>query len=417
MTNTESKIIDWIRKNIIVLFLVAVTILGLLLRWLGRDFESGDFKSFLNPWWNRIEIAGFDGLATKVGNYNIPYQIITYLLTLLPFKALYAYKLLSVVFDFVLAVACALLVNISAKNKSNAKSALTYGLVFCSVTIIFNSAFWAQCDSIYVAFIILALYFVKRGSTVLPFVFLGLSLAFKLQVAFILPFFVYYYFTSKKVSILNFFIIPLVDIILCLPAVIVGRPVWDIIGVYLEQTDYGKLISFNYPNLYMLMVNVQNSEYYYMFKVFSIILTFAVLIAALVMLVYRRVDLSNSYNLLVTALWSAFTCIMFLSSMHERYAYLIDVLAIILAVITLKKRWVIIALALNFISLVGYCNYLFLYPVIELKKSAVINTAVYFAVSYILVKEVILNGRTNSDKKGADSKEQFEFNVSKNSVK
>lgn len=405
MTKIESKIIDWIRKNIIVLFLIAVTVLGLLLRWFGRDFESGDFKSFLNPWWNRIEPAGIDGLATKVGNYNIPYQIITYLLTLLPLGALYSYKLLSVVFDFVLAVACALLVNASVKNKSNIKAALTYSLVFCSVPVIFNSAFWAQCDSIYVAFIILALYFVKKESTVLPFVFLGFSLAFKLQVVFILPFFVYYYFTNKKVSILNFFIIPLVDIILCLPAVILGRPIWDIIGVYLEQTDYGKLISFNYPNLYMLMVNVQNGEYYYMFKAFSIILTFAVLIAALALLVYKRTDLSDSYNLLVTALWSSFTCLMFLSSMHERYAYLIDILAILLAVITFKKRWVIIALVLNFISLVGYCNYLFAYPVIELKQSAVINIAVYFAISYVFVKEIVLNGKKISYKKDIGNKE------------
>ena len=116
MTGSERKFFDFIQKNIIFIFLGAVTVCGTLLRAFGMDFQSDDFNSFLNPWWSQIQYGGINGLAKQVGNYNIPYQIITYILTLLPFSALHSYKLLSIIFDFVLAVSAAMLVY-SSYNK------------------------------------------------------------------------------------------------------------------------------------------------------------------------------------------------------------------------------------------------------------------------------------------------------------
>ena len=98
MTKIESKAIDFIKKNILLFLLVAVTIIAIFLRACGMDFQSDDFNSFLNPWWSIIKLNDFTGLATQVGNYNIPYQIIIYLMTLLPLNALYAYKIVSIIF-------------------------------------------------------------------------------------------------------------------------------------------------------------------------------------------------------------------------------------------------------------------------------------------------------------------------------
>lgn len=390
MTKVEKRIIDYLSRHVIFILIVAATVLGLLVRWFGKDFQSGDMQCFLLPWWKQIEPAGLDGLATRVGNYNIPYQIITYLLTLLPIEAVHAYKLLSVVFDLVLAVTSATLVY-EFTNGSKIKSALTYSFVFLSVNVIFNSAFWGQCDSIYVSFILLALYTLKKGKSILPFIFLGLSLAFKLQVIFILPFFIYYWFTTKKVSILNFLIIPAVDIIMCLPAVFLGRPFWDIVDIYFVQTDYGKQIQFNCPNFWALICNNANTQYYYLFKAFSIFFTFAVLIAAMAVLVYKKADLSDSNNFLLTAIWSAYTCVMFLSSMHERYAYLVDILTVVYFVVTLKHIW--LPIIVNLVSLRGYAYYLFEFDVFDIRYTAIVFTACWIATTVLFVKYVAFNGK------------------------
>ena len=93
MIKIESKAIDFIKKNSLLFLLVAVTILAVFIRICGIDYKSDDFNSFLNPWWRIIKQSDFTGLATQVGNYNIPYQVIIYLMTLLPFSALQSYKI------------------------------------------------------------------------------------------------------------------------------------------------------------------------------------------------------------------------------------------------------------------------------------------------------------------------------------
>jgi hypothetical protein len=81
---------------------------------------------------------------------------------------------------------------------------------------------------------------------------------------------------------------------------------------------------------------------------------------------------------------------MFLSSMHERYTYLLDILTIIYSLTLCKRYW--LPLVCNLISLRGYCYYLFAYEVFDLKTAAIIFLAVYVYVTYIFVKDVIING-------------------------
>lgn len=389
MTGSERKFFDFIQKNIIFIFLGAVTVCGTLLRAFGIDFQSDDFNSFLNPWWSQIQYGGINGLAKQVGNYNIPYQIITYILTLLPFSALHSYKLLSIIFDFVLAVSAAMLVYSFSKKYVKIKAAVAYALTFCSITVILNSSFWAQCDSIYVAFILLSIYFLEKEKNIASFIFVGIAFAFKLQTVFILPFYIFYYISTQKISILHFLIIPITDVVMCLPAVLLGRPVKDIIEIYLVQTDYGKLIQMNCPNFYALICNGNDMTYYYLLKSFSIILTLTILGSVLCFAIYKKIDMTDKENILLTAIWTVFTCIMFLSSMHERYGYLIDILAIIYAMLNTKRIW--LAIVCNLISLRGYCYYLFNYDILDIKLTAILYAAVYFYVTYIFVKEVIIN--------------------------
>lgn len=386
MTKIESKAIGFIKRYILLFLLGAITILAVFIRICGMDFQSDDFNSFLNPWWGIIKYNDFTGLAAQVGNYNIPYQIIIYLMTLLPLNALYAYKIVSIIFDFVLAISTAMLVYSFAKSNARLKAVIAYSAVLLSATVIFNSSFWAQCDSIYTSFIILAILFLHKDKPIASFVFTGIAFAFKLQTVFILPVLLYYWISTKKISILHFFIIPAVDVIMCLPAIIMGRPFIDIITIYAEQTDYGKLIQMNCPNFYALMCDGNDMTYYYLFKQFSVFLTIAVLGIMMCIIIYKKVDLKNIEVFLLTTAWTVFTCIMFLSSMHERYGYLLDIILIVYAAVSAKHLWLPIVSTL--ISLRGYCYYLFSYELVSLKVTAIICTALYVYITFLLVKTI-----------------------------
>lgn len=386
MTKIESKAIDFIKKYNLLFLLGAITILAVFIRICGMDFQSDDFNSFLNPWWGIIKYNDFTGLAAQVGNYNIPYQIIIYLMTLLPLNALYAYKVVSIIFDFVLAISTAMLVYSFAKSNARLKAVIAYSAVLLSATVIFNSSFWAQCDSIYTSFIILAILFLHKDKPIASFVFIGIAFAFKLQTVFILPVLLYYWISTKKISILHFFIIPAVDVIMCLPAIIMGRPFIDIITIYAEQTDYGKLIQMNCPNFYALMCDGNDITYYYLFKQFSVFLTIAVLGIMMCIIICKKVDLKNIEVFLLTTAWTVFTCIMFLSSMHERYGYLLDIILIVYAAVSAKHLWIPIVSTL--ISLRGYCYYLFSYELVSLKVTAIICTALYVYITFLLVKTI-----------------------------
>ena len=117
MTKIERKFFDLVIQYLPLIAFVVFTALAIALRFACIDYESDDFRSFLSPWFSTIGNAGLDGLKAQVGNYNIPYQIIIYLMTLTPFDALDSYKLLSVIFDFALAVSCAMVVKEYLKCK------------------------------------------------------------------------------------------------------------------------------------------------------------------------------------------------------------------------------------------------------------------------------------------------------------
>lgn len=83
-----------------------IIIIAIIIRFIGRDFESGDMHRFLIPWFIEIKQAGgISSLSEQVGDYGLLYQTLIAIMTSTPLKAIYLYKLLSVSFDFLLACA------------------------------------------------------------------------------------------------------------------------------------------------------------------------------------------------------------------------------------------------------------------------------------------------------------------------
>ena len=101
MNYLEKKILSKIDNSLPIFVLVFVTALGIFVRFSLRDIVSGDASVFLLPWYEEI---AKNGLYRQVGDYNLTYQFLIWIMTKIPVTPLYSYKILSSFFDYLLAI-------------------------------------------------------------------------------------------------------------------------------------------------------------------------------------------------------------------------------------------------------------------------------------------------------------------------
>jgi Gpi18-like mannosyltransferase len=344
ITPIECRIFDLIKKNIYVIYLAVITLIGIAVRWGFRWCNSYDLMNCLVPWFEEIKNAGgLPALKQQVGNYNMLYQTIIALMTYLPFPEVLMYKMLSVFFDYVLAVSAAVFAY-KITGKSKAALALVYTVVLFMPTVVMNSAVWAQCDSIYTSFAVIALMLLWDKRYTASFIVLGISFAFKLQFIFILPFFIYYYFSTKSFSLLNFLLTPLTAWAVSLPAVLYGgRPIFSFFSIYFQQCGEYSKITLNAPNIWALGYDTDAFDNALIMGDYSSLAGFAMGLAVtvlgigLLLVIIGNVGFNNAETILAAACWTVWSCIEFMPSMHERYTYMLDILLVLLAAYNLKK--------------------------------------------------------------------------------
>lgn len=265
-------------KKKVTVFIILATLISLIYRIMSINYMSDDYVVYLNDWFSSFKyFGGFNALKENVGNYNIPYQVILAALSYLPFKPLFMIKFVSIVFDYILAVVCALIVkqiNVHKGDDINILPAITYALVIFIPTVILNSSSWAQCDSIYTAFVFLSLYYMSKNRSVLSFIFLGIAFSFKLQFIFILPLYLLTCLKVKKFNIFEFLIVPLVNYVMCIPAFIHGRSFLDVSLIYFKQIYKYKSLSKNISNIYTFIPNNSKTIMYIRYNFYIFINTF-----------------------------------------------------------------------------------------------------------------------------------------------
>lgn len=352
MLKIEEKIIDFCKKNYKIIFCVFITILALAVRVKMLNYNKGDYSIFLKPWFDNLKInGGFKALATYEGDYNAPYMTILALLTYLPIDSLFSIKFISIIFDFTLAISSACLVKSLVSKNKNEYFIATYSLILFIPSVLLNSSCWGQCDSIYATFVVLSLLFLIKEKNVLSFIMLGLAFSFKLQFIFILPLYIILYITKKKISIFHFLIIPLVNIIMCLPAIIVGKPIIECLTVYFKQTStYSSSLVMNFPNIYQIF-NGNPDMFYTVGELFTIFICAFTLFYIL----HKNIKF-NKEKILLLGIWFITIITFFLPGMHERYLFVGEVLSIVYYIVYRKNGF--FALFINMCSIITYSNYL-----------------------------------------------------------
>lgn len=358
----EMRTMEWARARLLPLGYAVVAVCALSLRLVNFGFHSADYDNFLLPWFLELrEGGGLRALGLSIGNYNVPYLLILALLTYLRVEPLYSIKAVSVLFDMLLAVAAArfmlALLREGERRRAKAAAFLAFSAVLLLPTVFLNSAYWAQCDSIYTAFLLFSLTKLVREQYTAAFVLFSAALTFKLQALFFLPVLLLLYLSRRRFSVLQLLWIPAVFVLSSLPALLAGRGVKDTLTIYFEQMREYPRLAMGYPNIYYIL----RGEYRLFADagVAAVVCVFAVFA---VWLLYAGHPVRRETLPLLT-LWCVLVCVMFLPAMHERYAYFADVLSVLCLLAGCCKWYV--PLAINLCSLLSYTRFLFRYAVLE----------------------------------------------------
>ena len=218
-------------------------------------------------------------------------------------------------------------------------------------TVILNGSVWAQCDSIYTTFVLLSLYLLLKEKYSLSFLSLGIAFSFKLQFIFILPLFIILYFVNKKFKIWNFLLIPLGNIIMCTPVLLMGMPLINCFTTYLDQTtNYSVYLTRNLANIFTILPNEKIIGYIFF------IITGLIFLGLLIYFIKRKKEITKE-EMVCISLLGILIAVYFLPFMHERYMFMADIISVIWYFIYRKKIY--IPIIINLTSLAGYSVYLF----------------------------------------------------------
>ncbi len=322
------------------------------------DMQTGDYRDWLARWMSYYrENGGFKafGELPPYCNYHVPYLYFLALFSYLKVPELYLIKLLSVLFDILLAWAVLKLCGRISKNR---------WLRLCSFfatlfwpTVFLNSAVWGQCDSIYVALALIGIWLALEDRPILSLCMLAFSFAFKLQAVFILPMIAVLWIYGKY-SWKHLFVFPAAYVLILVPAMLLGRPVWETILFYLNQTgSIGDGLNYNSPSIFAIFWNIPADRAESISRI--AICAAALYLVNLLALAWIKRKKLNDRAVICLALLTAIGVPFLLPHMHDRYFYPADALSLVLAFG--MPSLFLTAPLVDFASFLGYYAYLSFY--------------------------------------------------------
>lgn len=334
-------------RRALVAALIALTVLALLVRLPLLDFESGDYGSFLRPWYDHIRERGFTAaMGERFSDYAPPYLYLLALATHLPFSPVVNIKLIELPFDALLALGVMLIVR--ERRKSALLSAAVYGAVLFLPTVVWNGARWGQCDAIFTSFVLFGVLFLLRGRAGLALLCLGAGFAFKGQAIFILPALVA--LTIKgRIPVRAWLLFPLPYLVAIIPAYFCGRPFWELLNIYRDQAELYHQLTLGVASVYQWLPNAGFLRDHG-FKIATVVIGLAILVA-----LHPRLR-AGPREIVALVTFFALFCPFVMPRMHDRYFFIADVLSIAY-VCYLPRTWYLPVLVVT-ASLFSYWPYL-----------------------------------------------------------
>lgn len=339
-------------------FYARVTMLG---------FQSSDYIHCLLPWTKKLgSLSLKEALSTPIGDYNLPYLYFLTALSRTEWDELLHIKSMSCFFDVVLAYTVLRIVALEVKDRR--LELASFLIILLTPTVMIDSAQWAQCDSIYVAFCLISVYGALTGRGRLCAISWTIAFAFKLQAIFILPALAVALFMGR-VKPKELLWIPVVYIASFLPALLCGRSLLSCMNIYGGQMGEYPKLWYNAPSVWRFFGSSRPAEY----NTTSIFIG----IGAVVIFTMLALTLSkkmNSRQLLKLFFLSALFVPFVLPRMHERYFYMAEILGLIYFMYD-RRKWYV-PVVITFSSLSSYTN--------ALVGDGAIG-GLYFAVAFLII--------------------------------
>lgn len=297
----------------------ALCALAMLARASFIERSSGDYDIYLADWIAKLASGSFaEGMRANVGEYNVLYQYILFIITRLPVPPLYAVKAVSFIGDAFLAGAAA---RLAAKDGKD--SMLAFGAVLLLPTVVLNGGMFAQCDSLYASCALWGLALSLGRRPMRAAACFALSLSFKLQSVFILPIAIVLW-AHERLKLREAFVFALTLLAVALPALAGGKGMADILSIYTGQMGLYTGLNYNAASFFGLMETSGLDMYAY--GNFGMALAFGVC-ALLVIAGVRRGERTTDGEYVHLSLLMVLLIVFFLPRMHERYFYMASALS------------------------------------------------------------------------------------------
>ena len=339
-------------------FIGLLLLAAIIARRYSLPVVSLDMSAGLFDWYGFILKRGFmAAFKENFALYTPPYLYLLWLGTWVNgvVSVVTLIKAISIIFDV---LCCFYVYKITALKYPRSRVPwLAAALAFCLPTVILNSSYWGQCDSIYTAFLLASIYYILVEKALPALVFFGLAFSFKLQAIFLLPF-LGLYTLRKRIPWWGYAFIPLVYGILALPTIYAGRDWLDTLTIYAHQTDKFPKWSSTTPNLYLPLQGVVPLTDF--LNLLTILLA-GLLLATWILLAWKKHQKDLPAGILLASLASVGLVPFLLPRMHQRYFYPQDLLSLLVAFF-FPELW-FLPLFSQIISLLSYSPFLFNYSV------------------------------------------------------
>ncbi|NQY96273.1 MAG: DUF2029 domain-containing protein [Henriciella sp.] len=318
------------------------------------EFSVSDYILHVKPWLDYIRAnGGFAALGDDFSEYAPPYL---YLLAAFsyfdfPFNDQVLVKLLNVPFILIVSYSIFSVCRHFNKSRNYAFAMGAFAVVLPTLGV--NAFVWGQADLLYTSFLSLCVVCVLKERPYWAVALFAASLSIKLQSMFLAPFILCMVFAGR-IPWKAAFVAPLVYIGSLVPALIAGRPLSELLQVYLVQGRYYNRLSFNAGNPYFILDFFYHaSRNWDIYRGVTVLgLALSSVVGGLISLAGVAKEKMSDRAILLLATFSVTLMPYVLPKMHDRYFIVSDMMCFLLFCIDRRFWWM--ALAMQVSSLLSF---------------------------------------------------------------
>lgn len=303
------------------------------LRILCMDYISPDYELVLAPWVDFFRDNGFfAAIREPIGNYSTPYLYLLAMFSMLPLPTVYLLKLCVMLFDLLLAWGGMRIVRVFRPQSRLPE--VTFLLLFLLPTVVLNGVLWGYDESMMASLMLLSLASVLENHPLRSVAFSALAFCFNPQAVYVLPVLAVVWFV-QRVRLNHLLVFPVTVLAVMLPALLMGKPLGDILGVVYRQMKLdAAFLSLNAPSLFALLPQPEGGSLFLTVLGIALALSAALAILLLCFRLRRRL---RDQELILLALMFAMALPFLLPHTHERYFFLAAALSVVTACADLRR--------------------------------------------------------------------------------